>query len=146
MKNQVSNQVKNNNLLKAAALAVVLMANTFSASAFDRKLKTAKPTIAPIEVTYLGQINNQPIFQMNIDNAFEDVLYVTLRDEEGNVLYGETFTDKKISKKFQFHNQGEAKDLNVTVNLSTKSNRIVQTYRISNVSRVVRDVVVTEVK
>jgi hypothetical protein len=147
MKNQTFIKAKTSirNAFPPVVIALMLLITALPATSNAAEEKKAeKSTMAPVEVKFLGQLDNQPVFEMNIDNNNADVLYLTLKDEEGNVLYGEKLNDKKISKKFRFMSSGY-EGLNVTLNLTSKSSKNTQTYQISNVSKVVEDVVVTKI-
>ena len=137
MKNQAS---KLRSIFTVAVLVCVLGINS-TAVAADTKLEKS----APIEVQYVGQLDEKPVFQVNIDNEQGEEVYVRLEDEENNVLYSDKFSDKKFSKKFQFVNN-ELKNMNITMTLASKNERKTQVFQISNVTKVIQNVVVTKVK
>lgn len=127
------------NILSSTILATVLM---FSASAFaaDKKLEI----VSPVEIKYLGQLNDQPLFQINIDNQQQENVYVNLEDENGNILYSDKFNEARFSKKFQFdysHFGGTKLRLSLTSNSFKKK----QVFEINNQTKVVTEVVVTKI-
>lgn len=99
----------------------------------------------PVEVKYLGQVNYQPIFQIDINNEAEEELFVVLKDEDGSVLYTEKFKDKKFSKKFQF-NKADLQDLKIIMTLASKKEKINQVFLVNKTTSVVEDIVVSKVR
>ena len=144
MKNQLSGNFTSTvkKVLTAATFAFLLAVTALPVQALA---KDKAQTESPVEVKYLGLVEAHPVFQANIDNAAEDDMYFSLKDEEGNVIYTERFKDKKISRKFQL-NAHEPNNYKVFLSLSSKTEKKVQTYEISNVTTVVEDVVVTKVR
>src|SRR5690242_16939690 len=62
-----------------------------------------KPSNAPeIQIRYVGTVEEQPVFQIEFENANQQALNFTIRDEDGNFLYGEKVKDKKYQKKFKY--------------------------------------------
>src|SRR3954453_14201734 len=53
-------------------------------------------------VNYVGSWDNQPVFKAQFDNEKGDNYTLTIKDNEGNILYSEKFNDRKFSKKFRF--------------------------------------------
>src|SRR3569833_1375151 len=95
------------NVSKAARRTIVyfgfasLMAFSFvPAHAEDKKPSTA------VSINYLGAVDNQPLFQIEFDNKNEEVYTVTIKDDQGDVLYVEKSKDKKFSKKFKYQGTG----------------------------------------
>jgi hypothetical protein len=130
------------NVFMAVAFVCAFMVSTLPSYAYNDEKKAAK--VAPVEVKYLGQIDRQPVFQVDINNAKEDQLTVILKDGYGNFLYSEKFKEKSFSKKFQIAS-GDLGDLKLTMVLASKGNKNVQSFEINNVVTVVEDVVVTKV-
>lgn len=52
------------------------------------------------ELKFIGNVENQPVFELNLANKVEDEYTVTFRDEFGNVLYSDRFKGTGINKKF----------------------------------------------
>ncbi len=141
MKNQVNSNVASliKKIFTPAALAFVLMGSSIPATAAEEKpaFKT------PVEVTFLGKVESQPVFQIDIDNIKASNFYVTLKDEEGSILYSEQFRDRKYSKKFKFlYLNGN--NMKVTFTLTSKDEKP-QVMKFENTITTVEDVVVTKV-
>ncbi len=51
------------------------------------------------ELKFIGDLENQPVFQLNLQNREEDEYTVTFRDEYGNVLYSEKFKGAGLTQE-----------------------------------------------
>lgn len=124
-----------------AFFAVLLMTGISSASAFGQSIASnSKPSIQ-----YIGKMNDQLVFQFDYDNPNSEAVNVLIKDENGNVLYADRFKDKKLSKKFKL-NTAEYGDVRLTFVVSTEKDRTAQVFQINTNTRVVDDVVVTNLK
>lgn len=144
MKNQVSNNVRSflKSTITTAAFAFMLIAGSIPSVAQTAE-KNAETEI-PVKVTYLGKVNFQPVFQIDIDNRKANDLYVTMKDEDGTLLYADRFNNLVFSKKFRFDTE-DAGSMNVTLSLTSKKEKKTQVLKFSNVFTTVEDVVVTRV-
>jgi len=96
-------------------------------------------------IQYVGKVNDQLVFQVDYDNPTNDVVNVIIKDEDGNVLYADRFKDKKLTKKFKV-NTAEYGDVRLTFVISTDKDRTSQIFQVNTNTRVVDDVVVTNLK
>ena len=46
-------------------------------------------TDTPAELKFIGKIENQPVFELNLNNDASDVYYINIKDANYNVLYSE---------------------------------------------------------
>src|SRR5690348_7720064 len=77
----------------------LLIGMTTSASA---QAKTETPVSTTIN--YIGSLDGQPVFNVHLDNKDGESYFLTIKDEEGAVLYSERIREKLFSKKFKFDN------------------------------------------
>src|SRR5579875_2778570 len=93
--------------------AYVLLASLFfgfnSVQAQD-----SKSTLPSVSVTYAGAIGGQPVFEINFDNSNQRVFDLSIRDENGVVLYSQIVKDKNYSKKFELSDM-DLNDLRLVV-------------------------------
>ena len=118
--------------------AIFLIGLSSSAQAQD----TDTPVISPVEIRYLGTVDDQPVFQVDFDNATEKNVRVSITDENGILLYGGRSNEKKFSKKFKFEKAG-IDPVKLTFTLTTGKERQSQVFEINTKVWTVRDVVVT---
>ena len=103
-------------------------------------VKTIAETIA---IQYVGNVDNQPVFQIEFENKEQKPVQVSIKDEDGNTLYFEKIKDKKFSRKFKFERL-DAEDMKLTFTLTTEKEKHVQVFEVNTSVRTVQDVVVTK--
>lgn len=127
---------------KIAAIVAVVIFSVISANATGKENEKKE---SGVEVKYLGNLNEQPVFQIQFENVTEEEIFFVMKDAEGTVIYSEKFTGKKFSKKFQFE-RADISDIQVQVVLSSKKGNELQVYNISKSTKIVDDVVVSRLK
>lgn len=103
------------------------------------------PATSTIELKFIGHYENQPLFQLNLNNATEDEYAITFRDEFGNVLYAAKVKGSNISKKFML-NIEEIGDNVLNVEVRSKKNDKSEVYQINRNRSLVEETVVNKVK
>src|SRR5258705_13194839 len=99
-------KVMNNN--KAIIIAMMALIGTSfinPASAMDKK---SDPST--IEIKYLGFQEKNPVFEISMNNAQYDNFVVTIKDENGTVLYSEKLSGKNLSRKYRIDTEEEIRD------------------------------------
>jgi len=125
-------------------IAVALIAFTFAFS--NTTLANEEgPTKHVTELKFIGNKENQPVFQLNLTNTIEDEYSVTFRDEYGNVLYTEKFTGTNISKKFLLKSE-DFGDASLNVIVRSKKSNSTEVYKINRSHSYVEETVVNKVK
>ncbi len=129
----------------AKKMILFVTAVSFTIFSFIPSIANAQERVViapPVFIKYIGNNENQPVFQIDFDNKNEETFNLTIRDEQGTVLYGEKIKDKKFSKKFKY--QGENTDnVKLTFTLTNEKDKQSQVYEVNTTSRIVQDVVVT---
>ena len=142
MRNQAHNVSLVKKVLTPAALALLLIASAPNTANAEGSNET---TTTPVDVKYLGMQNALPIFQVDINNAAQEELFVVLKDEDGHVLYKERFNDKTFSKKFQL-NPANLATMKITMTVFSKGDKNKQVFVFNNETKVVENIVVTRVQ
>jgi hypothetical protein len=130
---------RNYSIFSIALLALTL---TFSTTtlANDEEGKNSHVT----ELKFIGNLQNQPVFQLNLTNIEEDEFVVTFRDQYGNVLYTDKFKGANLTKKFLLRSEelGDA-----TLNVIVKSKKgATEVYTINRSHSYVEETVVNKIK
>lgn len=101
---------------------------------------------APVtELKFIGNLEDQPVFQLNLNNTIEDEFTVTFRDENGNILYTDKFKGANITKKFMLKSE-ELGDATLNVVVRGKKNNTTEVYSINKSHSYVEETVVNKVK
>jgi hypothetical protein len=115
----------------------LVLVSTTQVHAEDRKKS------APADITYVGTVNDKPVFQISLDNTTGEDLYLTLTDEYGNYIYSEVVKDAKYSRKIQLDN-GDLADMKLKLTVRSKNTYQSQLFDVNTNVRTVRDVEVVK--
>jgi hypothetical protein len=129
-------------VLRNSAIALfTLFVLTFSVNAM------ANGGITPasvVEIKFIGNLQNQPVFQLSLLNKESDEFYISISDLQGNVLYSDRVKGINITKKFAI-NTDEIGDNTVRITVSSKSKNTKESYDISRTQNYVLESSVTRV-
>ena len=103
----------------------------------------------PIEFKFIGKINNQPVFQLTLDNDASEVYYTTLKDQNNDVIYSEKVKAKDVNytRKYQLNiNEDDlnASEFGVKVEVTSAKTHETQVYKISSPTDVHEDIIVAK--
>ncbi len=119
--------------IKNAAIGLfTLLAVTtgFTASAGDT-------TTGGAELKIAGQLNNQPVFQLNLNNTANQRFIIVVKDEFGTVLHEEIVYGTNITRKFQFNKELEGIDVRFEIR-DVKGSKT-EVFNVKNSSKVVSE-------
>ena len=97
------------------------------------------------ELKFIGNMENQPVFQLNLNNTEDDEFIVTFRDDAGNVLYSDKFKGAGITKKFLLKSE-EFGDSALNVVVKSKKYNTTEVYTINRSHTYVEETVVSKLK
>jgi hypothetical protein len=97
------------------------------------------------ELKFIGNMENQPVFELNLTNKEEDEYTVVFRDEYGNVLYNEKFKGAGVTKKFLLKSE-EFGDAALNVTVKSKKGNTTEVYSINKSHSYVEETQVSKVK
>jgi len=133
-----------NTFISRSKIIAIAFALTFSlASEENFAHNTNNKSDNPVELKYIGKVNNQPQFQLNLNNNETDEFVITLKDLSGGVLYSEVVKGKQISRKYRL-NTDEIGVSEIRFEVRSKRNNTTFVYVVSSTSRVVEDVVISK--
>jgi hypothetical protein len=114
-------------------LMVIGLASTAFAHTTDT---TPNPT-----VKYIGSLDGHPLFKVEFANEKGTPFYLSIKDDQGMVLYTEKIKDKQFSKNFRF--ESDRDQVKLTFTLEGKNGIQSQEFKVNTNTRVLNDVVVT---
>jgi hypothetical protein len=126
-----------NTLVKRSVLSLGLSTILLAGAASAQSSTNPDPA-----VKYIGTLDGQPMFKVQLNNQTGNVYHLTIKDDEGTVLYTERFTDKQFAKSFKFDN---AERNNVKLTFILEGNKTVQSreFNVNSSTQVLDNVVVT---
>jgi hypothetical protein len=104
---------------------------------------SAQSTANPLStaIKYIGSLDGKPVFKVNFDNKNGTVYFLTIKDDEGSVLYSEKIRDKQFSKNFKFDSDRDV--VKLTFTLSGEKETQSQEFKVNTSTRSYNDVAVT---
>lgn len=126
-------------LMMFALIALTLGFSTITLANDEGKAKNIT------DLKFIGNMENQPVFQLNLNNTEDDEFTVTFRDEAGNVLYNDKFKGANISKKFMLKSE-EFGDTALNVVVKSKKYNTTDVYTINRSHTYVEETVVNKLK
>jgi hypothetical protein len=127
-------------LFSLFTIAVAPVANASN----DKGIIDEKNNVA-VELRFLGNFKNQPVFELSFANAPAGTEFVVnIRDAYGTSLYRETLNSNIISKKFLL-NTDEIGDDAVRFEITAKKDNKTVVYSVNQYTRFVEEVAVTRV-
>ena len=124
---------------KSKMVLAIALITTFS---FTSLQSFAYKGDTPVEFKYLGNTNDQPVFQLNLNNSESDEFVVTLKNLSGDILYSEKVSGTQISRKYRINTDEIDKEIRVEVTSKKDNSKTV--YTVSRNSHVVEDVVINK--
>jgi len=125
-------------------LAVALVA-IFTVSFSTKALAIDETNASGIELKFIGNLKNQPIFQLTANHPEETEYTVSVIDENNVVLYKDNVKSGVAGKKFML-NTDELGDASVRFEITGKKSNKTIVYEINRNSHVVSDLVINKVK
>jgi len=98
---------------------------------------------AGIDLKFIGNNDNQPVFQLNVNNTEDDEYIVTFRDDQNNVLYAGKLKGINITKNFQLNTEDGA-DNTLSVEVKSKKTNKAETYKINRTTSFTQEIVVNK--
>ncbi len=130
------------NKTRLAALALVTI---FTLSFSTAALAIDEKNPSGVELTFIGNVKNQPIFQLVANHPDETEYTVSVLDENNVVLYKDVVKSGATGKKFML-NTDELGDTPVRFEITGKKSNKTVVYEINHNSHVISDLVINKVK
>ncbi len=130
--------MKNYKTLAIALFAALSVASTSNVMANEE----VKPK-SGIDLKFIGNIEDQPVFQLNVNNTEEDEYIVTFRDEQNNVLYSGKLKGINITKNFQLSTEDGAENA-MSVEVRSKKSNKSEVYKINKTRSFTEEIVVNK--
>ena len=126
-------------LMVFALIALTLGFSTITLANDEGKAKNIT------DLKFIGNMENQPVFQLSLNNTEDDEFTVTFRDEAGTVLYTDKFKGANINKKFMLKTE-DFGDTALNVVVKSKKFNSTEVYTINRSHTYVEETVVNKLK
>src|SRR5690349_4929593 len=129
--------------MKRYGFLAVTLAIAFS-FAFSTMTLANRVDSPKIELKFIGNIQEQPVFQLDVKNATPDEFTITIRDEDGTVLYFDRLTARKISRKFQLNTEEIGNNV-LQLEVRSRNTGKGEVYEINRNTRIVEETLVSRI-
>lgn len=127
---------------KVLILALVTL---FAASLAVPAFANNEETVAKAEVSYIGNLNDLPVYRLSLTNPSNEVLFVTVSDNYGNILYNEKLSGTSIVRNYQFDTDIYS-EYNFNFTISNVKGKVVGVYNVNKRNKVIDEIAVNKVK
>ena len=128
----------NPRILAIALVTIFSVAFLSPAFAIDEK------KVIPVDLKFVGNIENQPVFELAFTNADESEYTVVVRDENNTVLYRDNVKGN-VTKKFML-NIEELGNTAIQFEITGKKTDKTVIYEVNKNSRLIEDIVINKMK
>ena len=128
--------------LKTAA--IVLFAALAMASTTNVMAGEGSKAKSGIDLKFIGNVENQPVFQLNVNNTEDDEYTITFHDEQNNLLYAGRLKGTSISKNFQLSTEDGSADGILSVEVRSKKTNKAEVYKINRTHSFTEEIVVNK--
>jgi len=129
---------------KAIVIGLMAMISTSFSNPVSATDKKSDPP--GVGVKYLGFVNRNPVFELNVNNVQSDRYFITIRDEAGTILYSEKLSGKTISRRYRIDTEEEIKDGGLRFEVRSLSTKKTEVYIAGITENVTREVAVTKIQ
>lgn len=95
-----------------------------------------------IELKYMGKTQNQPVFQLNLNNIAASEYFINIKDESGKVLYSEKVKGANITRTYRFDISDfdlTYADFGITVQVTTAKTHETEVFHVKSTAHVVEN-------
>ena len=126
------------NALKIITVALIAI---FAVGSSNTALAAKNPN-EPMELKYMGKTQNQPVFQLNLNNPNASEYFISIKDETGKVLYSETVKGANVSRQYRLDiNEDDmiSPDFGITVQVTTAKTHQTEVFHVKSTTHVVEN-------
>lgn len=129
------------NILMNTRSFAIAVATLFTLGLAFPALANEEKKPIPVELRFIGNIENKPVFQLTFSNPAETEFMVIVRDQFSNILYKDVIKGENISKRFLL-NIEELGDAAIQFEITGKKTDKTVIYEVNKKARLVEDVVI----
>jgi len=125
-------------------ILAIALATIFSVAFLSPAFAIDEKKTIPVALKFIGNIENQPVFELAFTNADESEYTVVVRDEYNTVLYRDNVKGN-VTKKFML-NIEDLGNTGVQFEITGKKTDKTVIYEVNKQSRFIEDVVINKMK
>ncbi len=101
----------------------------------------------PAQLTFVGKVQNRPVFQLNLNNDVAGEYFINIKDANNNTLYSEKVKGANLSRRYQIDVDDadlNSSDFGVKVEVTSAATHKTEVYKISTETKVSSNIVVAQ--
>ena len=119
----------------------------FCAMGLSNTAFAAVKTGDPAELTFIGNVQNQPVFQLNLNNNEADEYYISIKDGNRNLMYSEKVKGTNLFRRYRLaidEADLNSSDFGIRVEVTSAKTHKTQVYKISSNTLFIENFVVAK--
>ena len=131
---------------KNKATIVALMAAIGTTFTSPLLANTTPTEPSGVEVKYLGSVQRNPVFEVNLKNEAGENFIVRVLDATGTVLYTERLEGKNISRKYRIATEDELESGSIRFEIKTVGSKKTAVYAVGVSENTTREMAINKVQ
>lgn len=133
------------NLISKNKTAIVALIAAISTTFASPLLANTNPTeTSAVEVKYLGTVQKNPVFEVNLTNEAGESFIVRVLDASGTVLYMEKLEGKNISRKYRIATEEELESGSIRFEIRAVKSKKTEVYSVGVNENFTREMAVSK--
>lgn len=127
--------------MNAAKMITVALIALCTIGSSNTALASKNPN-EPMELKYVGKTENQPVFQLNLNNPNASEYFISIKDQSGKVLYSEKVKGENIRRNYRFDINDfdlSSPDFGITVQVTTAKTHKTEVFHVKSTAHVVEN-------
>ena len=127
--------------MNAAKMITVALIALCTIGSSNTALASKNPN-EPMELKYVGKTENQPVFQLNLNNPNASEYFISIKDQSGKVLYSEKVKGENIRRNYRFDINDfdlSSPDFGITVQVTTAKTHQTEVFHVKSTTHVVEN-------
>lgn len=127
--------------LNVAKMVTVSLLAICTLGSSNTALATKSPN-EPMELKYVGKTENQPVFQLNLNNLTDAEYFISIKDQSGKVLYSEKVKGANVSRQYRLDlNEDDmaGSDFGITIQVTTAKTHKSEIFHVRSTTHVVEN-------
>lgn len=134
------------NLISKNKATIVALMAAISTTFTSPLLANTNPTEpSAVEVKYLGTVQRNPVFEVNLTNEAGESFIVRVLDASGRVLYKEKLEGKNISRKYRIATEDELESGSIRFEVKTIGSKKTEVYSVGVSENITREMAVNKI-
>jgi len=99
-----------------------------------------------VEIKYLGFQDRNPVFEILTKNLKADSFFITIRNEEGTILFSEKLSGKNLSRRYRIDTEEEITEGGLRFEVRTVSTKKTEVYIAGVNENITREMAITKIQ